>query len=99
MTYKNYLFYARYAIFLHYITVPTSKVCNLKLLHDIRALLYFLLLIHGFIQKRCCTSSLPMTVVVPSGATKEAGANPYAEKLPISPSTIKIMPNLKDFHR
>lgn len=40
-----------------------------------------------------------MTVVVPSGATKEAGANPYAEKLPISPNTIKTMPNLKDFHR
>ena len=40
-------------------------------------------------------SCLPITVVVPSGATKEAGAKPYAEKLPISPNTIKTMPNLQ----
>ena len=36
-----------------------------------------------------------MTVVVPRGATREAGANPYAEKLPISPNIINIMPSLR----
>ena len=38
---------------------------------------------------------IPMTVVVPSGATRDAGAKPYAEKLPISPKIISIMPSLQ----
>lgn len=36
-----------------------------------------------------------MTVVVPRGATSDAGENPYAEKLPISPRTINIRPTLQ----
>ena len=34
-----------------------------------------------------------MTVVVPSGATTDAGAKPYAEKLPTSPMPISTKPN------
>ena len=35
-----------------------------------------------------------MTVVVPRGATNEAGEKPYAEKFPISPRTINVRPTL-----
>ena len=37
---------------------------------------------------------LPITVVVPNGATSDAGANAYAVKLPTSPSTITMIPHL-----
>jgi len=37
----------------------------------------------------------PITVVVPRGATSDAGEKPYAEKFPISPRTINIRPTLK----
>lgn len=36
-----------------------------------------------------------MTVVVPRGATSDAGEKPYAEKLPISPRTINMRPTLQ----
>ena len=37
---------------------------------------------------------IPITVVVPNGATNDAGANAYAVKLPTSPRTITIIPHL-----
>lgn len=40
-------------------------------------------------------NSIPITVVVPRGATSDAGENPQAEKFPISPRTINIRPTLK----
>ena len=46
------------------------------------------------IKERQEKHNIPMTVVVPRGATNEAGEKPYAEKFPISPRTIKVRPTL-----
>ena len=41
----------------------------------------------------CMIDHIPRTVVVPNGATRDAGAKPKAEKLPTSPSTMRVNPN------